>query len=460
MWMTLALLLSIVTCVAPLSSAADENATGGQSSKPEFTQEQIDTWVAEMAPHVEAAAGRKFRNIPTVRLVTLKEMGGLLKDDYDHVATLCGQQRLSDPAPDNLDEMLDIMFAIMETASKLVAKYSITGECIAVCQETTEVVFRKHAVPIAEQSNVLKLVCAHELAHALHFQHAAYDRIIKQLTEHKDALRGYGLVTEAFAIQIHRDVARRIGCDDALHALEESMVNAHVEGLSLKVVMAFAGGINAEGGVDRFWKFLTEPTPELGAQLRAQSLHLGTDQSNRYDKALAKAADAWDLNCGQSIRMDATADKAMQPFKLLDATTQSKIKATIEKVHSLACFMGNLKAANEVYALSIIELKVGATAQAIDRAFPQVRDATSKTMERATGRKLSVAAGSGQTSGGRKYHEYQLTMKFPGAKDFVQTVAWLPRERYVVLWMGVNVPPSRSTVNIVFDAIVNELEAP
>lgn len=243
----------------PLTSAAD------------LTLEQLNAWVAELAPQVEAAGGARFERVPHARFGTRSEMERIL-----HEESLMVLSRLVDGPPHAIERI-----ARESGGSPLgiVGKYGIATKVLYLSTDAVDGMVGSGGLEPSDVEVVAKLVLAHELAHALQDQVAGMEESFRGVAD-QDALNALRALTEGQANQIERDIARANGWTRVQEALDGKQgwdhdgpkrAGAWDAWAAYGAGRDFVDRLIAEGGHERVWVAMKAPPQTTAPVFRAEA---------------------------------------------------------------------------------------------------------------------------------------------------------------------------------------------
>jgi hypothetical protein len=227
----LASFAALVTLVLllPCPAASQENPPkddGGASveklaemlkeGEPAFTQEQADSAVKEIVPLVEEVAGRKFKDVPAVKLVDRTAGESALERD------LTPQFANISPGMDEASVAKNVRSIARVMAPTMLGKYSFEDRVLLLLPGNYEPLFKVTKTDTKHLQPVLKLIVAHELTHALQFQQvdvAAKLNIVKNSEE----LSTLHATIEGHAMFVQDEIGKRLGLDASVMEFSRMM---------------------------------------------------------------------------------------------------------------------------------------------------------------------------------------------------------------------------------------------
>ena len=247
----LAVLLMLLAC--PPKPAA------GPGSAEEITVDHLNTWVEELVPLVEEAAGATFTRVPYMRLGTPQELGRILE----------GESRLV------LGAIYDAPDYVLEVEAQraragyhgIVGKYGIETKVLYLSTDAVAGMVTRAGLGPEQAEDVAKLVVAHELVHALQDQQIDMLPLFKGARDW-DAHEAMAALTEGHANHVETQVAEALGLIEVQHALDtlqgwgpEGPLQFGDYGVWFRYGLAqgFVRHHEAAGGTQQVWDVLAKP---------------------------------------------------------------------------------------------------------------------------------------------------------------------------------------------------------
>jgi hypothetical protein len=225
--------------------------------------------VREVVPLVERASGRPFLTPPVVELATTEGMKAMaLEED-----ALISAAVLRD-TPEALRQQIAEARAEAAGTAGLLGKYGLFTDKLVLCKDEIAAAAVGSGLPSSAIPDVLLVVLAHELTHALHDQHVDLAEQIRQLPD-QDALWAASGTWEGLATWVSERVAAELGLQETWVWMA-SLQGWSPSGLDIKTaypVWAMYGrGRDTMarhfelGGLDRVWSVAAQP-PQTSAGL-------------------------------------------------------------------------------------------------------------------------------------------------------------------------------------------------
>jgi len=188
------------------ATAADPFAPIPESREAEL--QRLEALVAELAPQVEAVAGRRFHRIPEVVLATPKMLSEVLYAEQVHLL-----RRVS-----NLTEQeaqLHAQVSSSDLSGAFVGKYGLIDKKLYVMPAGISAALATRGVPQGLTGPVTELVLAHELTHALQDQHTDLASVVASRSG-SDGVVAVNCTVEGHAVWIHERVGALRGYTTAV----------------------------------------------------------------------------------------------------------------------------------------------------------------------------------------------------------------------------------------------------
>ncbi len=259
----------------------------------------VEKALTEVLPIVEQTQQRTFREPPRILLVESSEM-------ETHAEARYRAQRQSPKvgADPNLQIIAELLLPVMSLNS-LIAAYSPERRAILLCPSTFTKSMTRHKVPLAEQRNVLKLVVAHELVHALQDREIGFDELLATMPD-LDTAAAANLLFEGHAIVGHELVADKLGLVDAAAHLDRvvgggsllyepitidaASGNPRAWTDTLPKARELCRGLHAAGGAEAWWRRIGE----------AKAARAATPDADPRDARMVAALDGFEARFGRS----------------------------------------------------------------------------------------------------------------------------------------------------------------
>ncbi len=268
-----ALMLVILATFAQTALAA--KGTGGSdetewwNTPPAYTEAQAKAYVKEMLPLVEQAAGRKFKITPVVKVVTPDDLYPIMRKEV----TPRIQRMFPTLSKDQARSMADSMASLYSECC--LGKYGTITERLYLLPRNVRPILRLCEASQKYEQQIVKLVVAHELAHALQDQYIGITRQENSLDTVEKQL-AYTSTIEGFGMFVENSVADTLKMDAAAKQLALLISTGSYKGMdpvdkvSAQQVMGavsdmylrgqdFVSWHFGKGGLDQVWSVLAHP---------------------------------------------------------------------------------------------------------------------------------------------------------------------------------------------------------
>ncbi|HHO54693.1 MAG TPA: hypothetical protein ENK18_28430 [Deltaproteobacteria bacterium] len=223
---------------------------------------ELRSMVDEIAPIVADVAGRDFESLPPVVLADLRQLSEVIYEEQRHLLASA-----DGAVPEEVES--SARRRSLEQASSFAGKYGLLDGRLYVSVDEIRYTLGERGSPERLLRPLVRIVIAHELAHALQAQHTNLDRLT-HAAPGKDALMALNCALEGHATWVHEAVAARMGLDEAEALMAQLMgydepiqgrmdpdafYPSYVYGLGRDFVAFHA----QEGGTDQVWRVLQHP---------------------------------------------------------------------------------------------------------------------------------------------------------------------------------------------------------
>jgi len=265
--MGLILLLGIAIGIVSLTARgwAGEPRAAAAPASIRFSLQQIQAFMAETAPHVERIMGRKFKHLPPLVIDDTEAVAAILAGDIE--------PNVRKANPDlNQQEVANLALTqARDQMPEILGKYGLKAKKLGVLPANLVPMLVEHRIELKHATGIMKLLIAHELAHALQAQYLDVFGILNsQPTE--DATAACTAVIEGQAMFVQEQVARALRLEDAaaannkVIALDAEEADAlHSPDVAIYQEFIYLTGRRftehhyAKGGADRLWEILAKP---------------------------------------------------------------------------------------------------------------------------------------------------------------------------------------------------------
>ncbi len=239
--------------------------------------------VQEIAPVVAEVAGRDFDDVPEVVLADAHDLANVIYREQVHLLSAIegmSSEQIEDQARRSAAQ-----------APAFSGKYGFLDRRLYVSVDEIRYTLGARGNPAYLLRPMVRVVIAHELAHALQDQHADLDHQVLQAPG-GDAVMAINCTVEGHAVWVHEAVAARMGLGEAVEVMAQlmgydepiqgtmdpdSFYHSYLYGLGRDFVAFHA----ALGGTEQVWRVLLEPpigTSQIVAPERWGRQHTGVSE--------------------------------------------------------------------------------------------------------------------------------------------------------------------------------------
>ncbi len=238
-----------------------------------FRPRRLKRLVRKVVPAVERAAGRAFRTPPVVEIAEPEPFDEVVRQEtrlvYDAVYR---------DTPEALRaRMVDEIHGALR--SGLLGKYGIFRDTLYLSPDSLRAAAAKMGSETASLTDVVTVVLAHELVHALHDQHADQVALVEGLTD-RDAMWALESTSEGLANWVEARVAAELGLTPVHEALNRLQGWSTAEGLvepeAFETWSKYGLGHDmmahhfARGGLERVWAVAARPPEQTRGVFRPE----------------------------------------------------------------------------------------------------------------------------------------------------------------------------------------------
>jgi hypothetical protein len=303
-----------------------------------YTAEKGRAWRDAVLPEVERQAGRRFRRVPPVRLVTRSEVHEMIVDLSIVVS------RAIDPDITDAEVEVAVTFDSLMLATSALGWYDYRTDTLCLAAGNLAPLADAAGVPGEMRDGIMKLVIAHELAHALHHQHLGIDRQLAALrTSWED--KAYSAAAEGFATLVQERTAEALGLEEADAELMRLMSLDEIEHEGARPTrtifteiyapgLAFCRYHRNAGGTARLWSILEAP-PVTYAQILAPATY-GDPVTTRMSADRLFAGTRVHFRDGHwgEMAMTAAPDQVARPFMSIGRPAAAEVQRNVRVAYS------------------------------------------------------------------------------------------------------------------------------
>ena len=226
------------------------------------TQTEL-TWMArEVAPSVEAVAGRKLTHLPELVLATPEQIAQVVYEEQLQLLV-----DVDGMAPEDAERDARKTAATVSTA--FAGKYGFLDQRLYVSVDGIQRSMALEGAPDWMLRPLIRVVIAHELAHALQDQYTDLNHLVHHAAN-GDAIMAINCAVEGHAVWVHEQVGEAEGLSDAVAVMTQMLgydvpirrrmdpgdfYHAYVYGLGRDFIAHHA----ELGGAQRVWRVLADP---------------------------------------------------------------------------------------------------------------------------------------------------------------------------------------------------------
>lgn len=240
-----------------------------KEGEPAFTTQEAEAFTKELIPLVEAAAGRKFKQIPKIRLVGRDALANVLMQDL--------LPQFIKLMPDaNSQKILELVENQAKWMTPLIiGKYGFMDQVLYLIPGNVYPIMNLKKINKKHTQAIVKVLIAHELTHALQDQQVGFKQKFDEIDglEESDA---FNATIEGHAVFIQELVGEKLQLDEALFessrmiaagnlTFEESMLEMQQKMTEARYENIYLGGRKFieyhynKGGSRNVWKILAAP---------------------------------------------------------------------------------------------------------------------------------------------------------------------------------------------------------
>ncbi|MEM6926724.1 MAG: hypothetical protein AAF602_07360, partial [Myxococcota bacterium] len=222
---------------------------------------ELRSMVEEIAPVVEEVAGRRFTTLPKVVAADEARLREVIYAEQLH---LWSREGLDGPEAEERARLL-----AGDVASTFAGKYGFLDKTLYISVESLALRLAAERAPAWLFRPMVRVVIAHELAHALQDQHT--DLAAMAVAAHgTDAVIAINCAIEGHAVYVHEAVASRMGLTEALGLMADLLGTERELGPTLDPDAyhnAYVYGRGRDfvafhmhhGGTEQVWRMLQRP---------------------------------------------------------------------------------------------------------------------------------------------------------------------------------------------------------
>jgi hypothetical protein len=238
-------------------------AAGGWVSGEHLQRAELEQMEVAIAPLVEQVTGRQFDKLPPVVVADTARLERVLVDEQVHLLRRLGDVPMEEARADAKDTAENL-------AESFVGKYGFLDGNLYVLPGGVDGALATQGLDPSLARDVMELVIAHELTHALQDQQADLAHVV-ELRDENDAIMAVNCLVEGQAVWVQEQVGALLGLDGAVAAVArilgyepghpqiaddpERFYTSYVYGQGRNFVAWEA----ARGGSEAVWAVLADP---------------------------------------------------------------------------------------------------------------------------------------------------------------------------------------------------------
>ena len=267
--------------------------------EPSFSNSEIQAMATGLIPLVEEASGRQFKSAPKVAITGNFEMIRILGND------LVPQYEKQFPNSSKSAIYLRSFISAGLFSPGLMGKYGVTDKAVYVLPENIKSVMEEAKIPGELEKDLMKIIIAHELTHALQDQEIDLNRSIVKAGDADESLAFQAMI-EGHAVYIQNAVAKKLGLDAAAdegrriltapeHKDEEWLLNRVAMADAVRWESIYLGGEKfishhvAKGGMEKVWAMMESPPSRTSMIVKPASYTVDAQTFPDYNKVFADA---------------------------------------------------------------------------------------------------------------------------------------------------------------------------
>lgn len=267
-----------------------------KEGKPVYTELQAQTYVKELIPLVEQAAGRKFKTTPKVKLVRRDAMESVLA----HELAIPYKKLCPNLSSAELNEQLDALSYVYSIF--ILGKYGTITRTLYLLPRNFQPLMEITDVAPKYRQQIAKLVIAHELSHALQDQYMSLADLQKSPDSIEKSL-SLAATIEGFAMFIADKVADELKVNSAAKEMARIIATGSIKGVDPAINAAsqreagilqgiyiqgskFIAYQSEDGGLEKVWKVIATPPTRTSEIYHPETYSLSPKSTIDYAKVL------------------------------------------------------------------------------------------------------------------------------------------------------------------------------
>lgn len=455
------------TQMAELLSYLDQKLVGREAS---FTDEEIQAMAVELIPLVEELNGREFKSTPEVATTGNFEMIQILGND------LVPQYQNQLPEVSKPSIMLRSYISAGLVAPALMGKYGVMDKVVYVLPENVRATMEETEIPISLEEDLMKIIIAHELTHALQDQEIDLNESVLEMTS-PDESYAFQASIEGHAVYIQNAVAERLDLIQAADAgrkilsapdtQEEAwLIDQFAMADAVRSESIYLGGENfishhaAEGGIGKIWEILEAPPTQTSMIFKPATYTSDAAPAPDYTDLFSDAPGLlgipeWEVEVHSMGDFDIVSHLGAVPKDQRDGImTKLKKSAVLQFTHPSLGFGESLEAV-------IFGFSNAVGAEEMFTALEQLNENDLKSMEASllvkllSQRKIDYDADEGIAGTALRYET-----ESPFLGEEVSSVFQVRRENLVIQIYAIDVDLKKSAIDAFLHASFDRFKSP
>lgn len=264
------IVFSVLILPVRAQSTATQPAEPLAETESIITHDQAQQWVDQLTPLVEQTVGRKFKDKPKVLVAKRKDLVKALAADF--------MLQMHVLAPE-VNESVQLGIALrmaQQMAPSMMGKYAFADGRLLIMGGQVRPLMQLTKMDPKLESQLLQLVIAHELVHALQDQEMDFANVAFKKLKDLEQIQAFSSTIEGHAVLMQDKLAEQLGAgegtramarmmaagvvklDDPMHEMMNKVMAKQFEQIYLggRKFMAYHDKI---GGNDRLWQILLNP---------------------------------------------------------------------------------------------------------------------------------------------------------------------------------------------------------
>ncbi len=241
-----------------------------KEGKPGYTEAEAQSYVRELIPLVEKAAGRRFKTLPKVKLVNRAGLIPVLAAEF------APQIRRLDPNLTAAELRADSEEMSRDYAMCFLGKYGIGTGKLYLLPRNFQPLMDVAEVDPKYRRQIVEIVIAHELTHALQDQYVSIAKLEQTATSTEERSLAFAATLEGFAVFVQDAVADQLKISGAAKELARLIALGSVKGADPSMEVASQRDVEIvrsvylsgrdfiawqfrHGGFEQVWRVLASP---------------------------------------------------------------------------------------------------------------------------------------------------------------------------------------------------------